>query len=79
MLCEAVLLLFTAKVVPGVTIDDVDLNCIADIWRIPGNSMKGLRCWRLWAMESQENMRRARRRALAAVGHGPLGRSLVLS
>ena len=30
-LCEAVLLLFTAKVVPGVTIDDVDLNCIADI------------------------------------------------
>ena len=36
-------LLFAAKVVPGVSIDDVDLNCIADIWPIPANSMKGLR------------------------------------
>ena len=36
-------LLFAAKVVPGVSIDDVDLNCIADTWPIPKNSMKGLR------------------------------------
>ena len=36
-------MLFTVKVVPGVTIDDVDLNWIADIWRIPENSTKGSR------------------------------------